>query len=185
MQIWRKSWATISNKYLELAKSESRIDHRSHKECGIDEQPTVHDGVYARRIEKNGGVSERCEINRQIKADKKVLREIKTAIKKLLETAIHTISSLANALEKLRGAMIYCRYVINFADKLKAAKTAEAARLKIHCDDYSEIIDELKSIISERKQKQDEKKKTPPIKICRHKELMQAINVLSEQIEEL
>ena len=185
LKIWRKSWADISNKYLELAKSESRIDHRSHKECGIDEQPTVHEGVYARRIEKNGGISEHCEINRQIKADNKVLREIKAAIKKLLETAVHTISSLANALEKLRGTMIHCRYVINFADKWKTAKTTEAARLKIHCDDYSEIIAELKSKISERKQKQDEKAKTPPIKIFKHKELTQVINELSEQIEEL
>lgn len=185
LKIWRKSWADISNKYLELAKSESRIDHRSHKECGIDEQPTVHEGVYAKRIEKNGGVSERCEINRQIKADNKVLREIKAAIKKLLETAVHTISSLANALEKLRGTMIHCKYVINFADKWKTAKTTEAARLKIHCDDYSAIIAELKSKISERKQKQDEKAKTPPIKIFKHKELTQVINKLSEQIEEL
>lgn len=185
LKIWRKSWADISNKYLELAKSKNRIDYRSHKERGIDEQPTVHEGVYARRIEKNGGISERCEINRQIKADNKVLREIKAAIKKLLETAVHTISSLANALEKLRGTMIHCRYVINFADKWKIAKTTEAARLKIHCDDYSAIIAELKSKISERKQKQDEKAKTPPIKIFKHKELTQAINELSEQIEEL
>lgn len=88
-------------------------------------------------------------------------------------------------LEKLRSTMIYCRYVINFADKWKTAKTAEAARLKIHCDDYSEIIAELKSKISECKQKQDEKVKTPPIKIFRYKELTQAINELSEQIEEL
>ena len=114
-----------------------------------------------------------------------MLREIKTAIKKLLETAVHTISSLANALEKLRGTMIHCRYVINFADKWKTAKTTEAARLKIHCDDYSAIIAELKSKISKRKQKQDEKAKKPPIKIFKHKELTQAINELSEQIEEL
>ena len=185
LKIWRKSWADISNKYLEFAKSESHIDHRSHKERGIDEQPTVHEGVYARRIEKNGSISERCEINRQIKADNKVLREIKATIKKLLETAVHTISSLANALEKLRGTMIHCGYVINFADKWKTAKTTEAARLKIHCDDYSAIIAELKSKISERKQKQDEKAKTPPIKIFKHKELTQVINELSEQIEEL
>ena len=185
LRIWRKNWADISNKYLELAKSESRIDHRSHKERGIDEQPTAHEGVYARRIEKNGGVSERCEINRQIKADNKVLREIKAAIKKLLETAVYTISALANALEKLRGTMIHCRYVINFADKWKTAKTTEAARLKIHCDDYSAIIAELKLKISERKQKQDEKEKTSPIKIFKHKELTQTINELSEQIEEL
>ncbi len=185
LQIWRKSWADISNKYIEIAKSESRIDHRSYKERGIDEQPTIHEGVYARRIEKSGGVSERCEINRQIKADNKVLREIKAAIKKLLETAVHTISSLANALEKLRGTMIHCRYVINFADKWKTAKSFETARLKTNYDDYLSVVAELKSKISERKQKQDKKIKTPPIKIFKYRELTQNINELSEEIEEL
>ena len=185
LHIWRKNWADISNKYLELAKSESRIDHRSHKARGIDEQPTVHEGIYARRIEKNGGISERCEINRQIKADNKVLREIKKRIKKLTEAVKRTLPAVAETLEKLRSTMIHCRYVINFADKWKTTKTTEAARLKIHCDDYSAIIAELKSKISERKQKQAEKAKTPPIKIFRHKELTQTINELSEQIEEL
>ena len=185
LQIWRKSWADISNKYLELAKSESRIDHRSHKVRGIDEQPTIYEGISARIIEKKGGVSERCELNRQIKEDNHILREIKKRIKKLTEAIKRTLPVVAETLEKLRSTMIHCRYVINFADKWKAAKTTEAARLKIYCDDYSAIISELKSKISERKQKQDEKAKTPPIKIFRHKELTQAINELSEQIEEL
>ena len=185
LQIWRKSWADISNKYLELTKSESRIDHRSHKTRGIDEQPTIYEGISARIIEKKGGVSERCELNRQIKEDNRILREIKKRIKKLTEAVKRTLPVVAETLEKLRSTMIHCRYVINFADKWKTAKTTEAARLKIHCDNYSEIIAELKSKISERKQKQDEKAKTPPIKIFRHKELTQAINELSEQIEEL
>lgn len=66
LQIWRKNWADISNKYLELVKSESRIDHRNNADRSIDEKPTIHEGVYARIIEKKGGISERCEINRQI-----------------------------------------------------------------------------------------------------------------------
>ena len=185
LQIWRKSWADISNKYLELAKSGSRIDHRSHKTRGIDEQPTIYEGISARIIEKKGGVSERCELNRQIKEDNRILREIKKRIKKLTEAVKRTLPAVAETLEKLRSTMIHCRYIINFTDKWKTAKTAEAARLKIYCDDYSAIIAELKSKISERRQKQDEKAKTPPIKIFRHKELTQAINELSERIEEL
>ena len=185
LRIWRKNWADISNKYLGIAKSESRIDHRSNSDRGIDEQPTIHEGVSARTIEKRGGISERCEINRQIKADNKILREIKTTIKRLLETATHTVSSIANALEKLRGTMLYHRYVIKFTDKWKTAKIFEVASLKIQYDDYSNIIDKLKSKISERKNKQVEKEKTPPIKIFKHRELTQRINELSEQIEEL
>ncbi len=185
LQIWRKNWADISNKHLELTKAKSRIDHRSHKARGIDEQPTIYEGISARIIEKKGGISERCELNRQIKEDNRVLREIKAAIKKLLETAAHTISSLANALEKLRGTMIHCRYAINFADKWKTAKSFEAARLKTNYDDYLSVATELKSKIDERKAAQAEKEQTPPIKIFKHRVLTQAINKLSEEIEEL
>lgn len=185
LQLWRKNWADIANRFLEQVQSESRIDHRSHKTRGIDEQPTIYEGISARILEKKGGVSERCELNRDIKADNKLLREIKANIKRLLETASHTISSIANALEKLRGTMIHCRYVINFTDKWKTAKATEAARLKIHCNDYAAVTAELKSKTSERRQKQAEKAHTPPVKIFRRRELTQSIHELSEQIEEL
>ena len=39
--------------------------------------------------------------------------------------------------------------------------------------------------VAKRKKQQSEKEKTPPIKIFKHRELTQAINELSEQIEEL
>lgn len=185
LQIWRKNWADISNKYLELAQSRSRIDHRSNSDRGIDEQPTIHEGVSARIIEKRGGISERCEINRQIKEDNRILCEIKKRIKKLLEVVKHTLPSIANALEKVRGTMIHCRYIINFADKWRSAKTMEAAVLKLNYDDYSDIAEQLKDKIGERKRRQVEKDKTPSYKVFKHRELTQKINKLSEQIEEL
>ena len=36
--------------------------------------PTVHEGVVARAMEKKGIISDRCELNRQIKADNALLR---------------------------------------------------------------------------------------------------------------
>ncbi len=182
---WRKAWEDVVNLELERKQLNERVDCSSFKSRGIDEQPTIHEGVTARIWEKRGFISERCELNRQIKADNKILREIKETLKKLLKTVTHTISSLANALEKLRGTMIHCRYVINFTDKWKIAKVAENAVLKLNYKDYSDIAEKLKAKISERKQKQNEKAKTSPIKIFRHRELTQIINELSEQIEEL
>lgn len=182
---WRKAWEDVTNLELERKQLNERVDCRSFKERGIDEQPTIHEGIIARIIEKNGDVSERCELNRQIKADNKILREIKATIKKLLATATHTISSIANALEKLRGTMIHCRYVINFSAKWKTVKSMEVLTLKTNYDNYMAFTAELKAKISERKNHQDEKKKTPSYKIFRHRELAQIINDLSEQIEEL
>ena len=79
MIAWRAAWADASNRYLEKAGREERIDHRSHAERGLDEHPTIHEGS-ARTMEKAGFVSERCEVNRQIRADNALIRTLKAAI---------------------------------------------------------------------------------------------------------
>lgn len=66
---WRKAWADVVNRYLQAAGLSIRIDHRSYKERGIDLIPMIHEGSAARRIEARGGVSRRCEKNRQIRAE--------------------------------------------------------------------------------------------------------------------
>lgn len=60
----RKSWAEECNKHL---SQEDRIDHRSNAARGIDDIPTIHEGYAARAIEARGEVSERMEINREIR----------------------------------------------------------------------------------------------------------------------
>jgi len=62
----RKAWAEEVNRYLE---PEQQIDHRSNAERGIEDTPTIHEGYAARAIEEQGGVAERCEINRQIRRE--------------------------------------------------------------------------------------------------------------------
>ena len=54
-KIWRMNWADIDNlTSWSVQTSDSRIDHRSHKARGLDEQPTIHEGVSARIIETKG-----------------------------------------------------------------------------------------------------------------------------------
>ena len=74
------------NRCLERSGHEARVDHRSHAERGLDEQPTIHEGVIARSLEKKGIISDRCELNRQIKADNTLLQELKLLVKKLMDT---------------------------------------------------------------------------------------------------
>lgn len=52
----------MTNRYLEQYGHDAHIDHRSHAERGLDEQPTVHEGVIARALEQKGIVSDRCDI---------------------------------------------------------------------------------------------------------------------------
>ena len=46
----------------------------------------IHEGVVVRALEKKGVISNRCEINRQIKADNSLLRELKVEVKKLMRS---------------------------------------------------------------------------------------------------
>ncbi len=80
--LWRAAWADVANRHLERTGHEERIDHRSHAERGLLERPTVHEGVVARAMEKKGIISDRCELNRQIKADNALLRELRGQVKK-------------------------------------------------------------------------------------------------------
>ena len=63
-EVWRKSWADICNEYLSL---EQQIDHRSYKRQELDLEPTIHEGYRARKMEKAGFVSNRCEYNRIVR----------------------------------------------------------------------------------------------------------------------
>jgi len=73
---WRKRWADMVNSALAKAKIADRVDYRSNKDRGLLDQPTIHEGFRARQIEMQGGVSERCEINRCIKRRNAELHEI-------------------------------------------------------------------------------------------------------------
>ena len=62
------------------------IDHRSFADQRIAEQPTIHEGYIAQNMEKKGMIADHCEINRQIRADNQMLRELKTQVSKMLVT---------------------------------------------------------------------------------------------------
>ena len=113
--LWRKAWADVTNRYLERYGYDARIDHRSHAERGLTEQPTIHEGVVARALEAKGIISDRCELNRQIKADNKLLRELKTTVKKLMQAVKVSVPALAEAMESLRANMVIFRYQIRYA----------------------------------------------------------------------
>lgn len=81
---WRKAWADITNKYLEENSIHDKVDHRSYQRQGIEQIPTIHLGVSATQMEKKGIATDRGNINREIKHQNAILREISRRIKALL-----------------------------------------------------------------------------------------------------
>lgn len=81
---WRKAWADITNKYLEENNIQEKVDHRSYQRQGIEQIPTIHLGVSAIQMEKKGIATDRGNINREIKHQNKILKEIARRIKALM-----------------------------------------------------------------------------------------------------
>ena len=183
--LWRKAWADISNLYLERAGADARIDYRSHAERGLDEQPTIHEGVTARALEKKGILSDRCEMNRQIRVDNALLRELKAQVKKLMDAAKNTIPILAEKLETLRQNMIVFRYQLLHIAKGKSRLLSQVDLLQSDLTCYAQLIRQIKGKSKERKMLLAEKKNTPVLHVVKHRELSQRITELTEDIEEL
>lgn len=183
--LWRSAWADTVNRALERSGIEERIDHRSHAERGLDEQPTVHEGVDARAMERKGFVSDRCELNRQIKADNALLRELKAQVAKLKKLVLATIPVLANAMETLRRNMIIFHYQLSYLREGKKSCSGTLEVLQSAMKRYLHIVTRIKSKTAERKRLLAEKKDLPGIQIFHHKELSKKIAVLTEELEEL
>ena len=81
---WRKAWADIINKCLEENSIQDKVDHRSYQRQGIEQIPTIHMGVSATQMEKKGIATGRGNINREIKHQNAILREISRRIKEKL-----------------------------------------------------------------------------------------------------
>lgn len=80
---WRAAWAAYTNRALEAAGRPERIDHRSYKRQGVDIIPSVHMGPAACQMERRGVQTVKGNINREIAADNKLLKEIKARITRL------------------------------------------------------------------------------------------------------
>lgn len=183
--LWRKAWADVTNRYLEQYGHDARIDHRSHTERGLAEQPTIHEGVVARALEKKGIISDRCELNRQIKADNAMLRELKATVKKLMQAVKNTIPAIAKAMESVRqNVLIFCYQLGHIRTGQRKLKTY-ISDVKAEMKQYSSLVEQIKEKSRECKSLLAEQKELPFWNVPRKKELTARIAKLTELLEEL
>ena len=182
---WRKAWADVTNLYLECAGRAERIDHRSNAARGLDEQPTIHEGVTARALERKGMIADRCEINRQIKADNALLRELKAEIKKLTALVARTVPAIAEGLEKLRSRVLIFCYQLSHIRSGKSHIQKSLSVWKPELERYAGLVQQIKEKSKERKALVAEKKELPIYHVKHHKALALRIAELTEELEEL
>ena len=182
---WRAAWADVSNRYLERAGREERIDHRSNAARGIYEIPTIHEGVTACAMERKGIISDRCELNRQIRADNALLRELKAEIKKLAALVARTVPAIAEGLEKLRSRVLVFCYQLSHIRSGKSHIQKSLAVWKPELERYAGLVQQIKEKSKEHKALVAEKKEVPVYRVKCHKALAVRIADLTEDLEEL
>jgi len=182
---WRAAWADVTNRHLERYGHDERIDHRSNAARGLDEQPTIHEGVTARALERKGMIADRCEINRQIKEDNALLRELKAVVRKLGQAVKNTLPVIAEAMENLRANMIVFRYQLRHIGQGRQRMNEYIHAVQPKLVRYTELVQEIRGKSKERKSLLAEKKETPFYLIPKQHELSRRIAELTEELEEL
>ena len=182
---WRKAWADAVNHTLQEHQIDARVDHRSFADQGRDEQPTIHEGYHARDMEKKGLISDRCEINRQIRSDNRLFRELKRQAEKLAKTVSENIHSIAKRLEQLRGTMIMIRYYL-FHNRMQASSAREwISMITPVLKKYKAITKTIRTKQTEKKSLHAQKKKLSFLQPVQYYQISQKITTLTEDIEEL
>ena len=182
---WRKAWADAVNHTLQEHQINARVDHRSFADQGRDEQPTIHEGYHARDMEKKGLISDRCEINRQIRSDNRLFRELKRQAEKLAKTVSENIHSIAKRLEQLRGTMIMIRYYL-FHNRMQASSAREwISMITPVLKKCKAITKTIRTKQTEKKSLHAQKKKLSFLQPVQYYQISQKITTLTEDIEEL
>ena len=182
---WRAAWAEEVNLCLEQKGLEERIDHRSFVDQGKDEQPTIHEGVAARAMEKKGIISDRCALNRQIKRDNALLRQLKAEFQKLLKAVQNSIPALAQAMERLRANMIVFAYQVLHARHVQNQAQNEIDVFTPLHKRYDELAAKIKEKQREKRNLQTKQVDTPLYKPFEHVRLNAQIAEVTEDLEEL
>ena len=182
---WRAAWADVSNRYLERAGREERIDHRSNAARGIDEIPTIHEGVTAQALERKGIISDCCEINRQIRKQNKLIRAIRDEITKLKNTIMTSVPALAKALETARTGILLLRY--SWLYHTGAAKTLDARIQEIQ-PSYERFLEVRRFLREKSRQKKAltaELKALSPTSFLRRGDIKRELAAVTEDMGEL
>ena len=168
--LWRENWAAAANLALEQAGREERIDHRSHA---------------ARAMERKGITSDRCELNRQIKADNTLLRQLKAELQKLAAIVAKTVPAIAEALEKIRGHVMLCCFRLHHIRGDQYDIRRSIGVWKPEMERYMGLVQQIKEKGKERTALVNEKKELPIFRIIRSRELAAKIAELTENLEDL
>lgn len=125
---WRAAWATECNRCLDR---QHQIDHRSYARQAVEQEPTIHEGYAARKMESEGRVSDRCEINRETKAlNEQHTRSLEVANGELYNAASEHLRLYRDVIRDLESESKELSGAIQQAEDAERALSAPVERCK-------------------------------------------------------
>lgn len=198
---WRQHWEKVVNDKFASLNSETRIDCRSFKDQGReDELPTLHMGTAATNMERRAereihegkpeayiAHSDIGNINKQIKEHNRFVRELKLKIDAMVEAAKDFVGELARKLEGIRAKIIGNKYeesILSHDMKFMASKMNPVAeRLEKYRVEISKTEKANEKAVKEIKELRKELAACIPIQFLKKKHLQEQMQELQGQIE--
>ena len=108
----REQWATITNKHLKEAKIDARIDHRSHKDRGLEQLPTKKLGWEASALERKGIKTATGDYNRKVEEYNHAMKQLAIIEKSLKADTEQREQSNDRTRERIETAIKYIENAI-------------------------------------------------------------------------
>ena len=171
LEAWREAWAALCNTKFEEKGLPCRIDHRSYERQGVEQIPTVHEGVAVRQMEARGIVTDKGEHNRWIRSATAMLRTLGERIKTLVDWLNNTRAKLdksySPSLAKLLADYFDARNAAAWSNKAKVGNLKRLTSAIAYLDenglhtlaDLESRLDSLHAALDEAKAALDASKK--------------------------
>ena len=178
---WRQEWANYVNRELEKKSAPAKIDHRSYKEQGAHQLPTVHEGPTVRAMEKKGIRTEKGNLNRFVRSANALLKNmiarykelaawIKEAKENLNEPVSPSLSLLLMDYLKKRNAGAY-------SDKAKTNNLKQVSQEIVYLEQHGlSTLDDLQAVTDQYSEKLDHINQKMRASEKRQKELNELIS---------
>lgn len=112
-----------------------------------------------------GIISDRCELNRQIKTDNALLRELRGQVKKLAQAVKSTLPAIAETMENLRkNLLLYC-YQLGYLRKGKERLNTSLNTLRPALTQYNHLAKDTRDKTKERRSLLSEKKELSAVRV--------------------
>ena len=178
---WRQEWANYVNRELEKKNAPAKIDHRSYKEQGTHQLPTIHEGPTVRAMEKKGIRTEKGSLNRFISSANALLKKmiarykelaawIKEAKESLNEPISPSLSLLLMDYLKKRNAGAY-------SNKAKSNNLKQVSQEIVYLEQHGlSTLDDLQAVNDQYREKLDHLNQKMRASEKRQKELNELIS---------